>query len=47
MQMLSQKALLPLVVFLSVKAFPAKIIREGKNETYAAFAVLSLLCFIG
>ena len=29
MQMLSRKALLPLVVFLSVKAFPAKIVSEG------------------
>jgi hypothetical protein len=28
-QMLSRKDLLPMVVFLSMKAFPAEIIREG------------------
>jgi len=30
MQMLLQKALLPLVVFLSAKGFAAKIVRENK-----------------
>ena len=45
MQLLSRKVPLPLVVFLFAKAFPAKIVIEGKNETYAAFAVLSFVCF--
>ena len=31
MPMLLRKALLPLIVFLFAKAFPAKIVREGNK----------------
>ena len=45
-QMLSRKALLPLVAFLSAKAFPAKIARKGENKTVLTACFFALAFFL-